>query len=298
MPDQSFDPKKIGFAIITSYPKWYRGKLRSIKHTDKVRGDLALEFVKKASGDGFPMVISDGKSAKTFVRDLQLISGIILLRRKTKGSGEGKRAVINKVANIPGVEVIVLVEPEKITFLTQCLQQSVEPILQNKADIVIPKREDSLFKSTYPRYMYDSEVEGNGIYNEALRANNLLPKELNDMDTFFGPRVFKNTKELVALFKRKYHFSGFSLLEKLYDPDKYSNIQFFPLLNAFKKKLKVVSVEVPFSYPRLQKENEEIGQRELFIAKRNLQRVSILIDLMHFLTFLQKNKNSRVRILQ
>ncbi|HSA84089.1 MAG TPA: hypothetical protein VLF20_04350, partial [Patescibacteria group bacterium] len=72
----------------------------------------------------------------------------------------------------------------------------------------------------------------------------------------------------------------------------------FPLVNAFKKKLRVAIVEVPFSYPRLQKENEEVGQRELFIAKRNLQRVSILIDLMHFLSFLKKNKNSRVRILQ
>lgn len=298
MNESGFDPKKIGFAVITSYPKWYRGKLRSIKHTDKVRGDLALEFAKKVAEQGFSIAVSDGKSAKTFVHDLQNIPGVAVLRRKTKSSGEGKRATIDRVSKIAGVEVIVLCEPEKISFVTNCLEQAVGPILQNKVDIVIPKREDGLFKSTYPRYMYDSEVEGNGIYNEALRANNLLPKELLDMDGFFGPRVFKNTKELVALFKRKYHFSGFSLLEKLYDPDKYSNIQFFPLVNAFKKKLKVMSVEVPFSYPRLQKENEDIGQRELFIAKRNLQRVSILIDLMHFLTFLQRNKNSRVRVLQ
>lgn len=298
MPEQGFDPKKIGIAVITSYPKWYKGKLRSIKHTDKVRGDLALEFVQKAIDQGLPIVISDGRSAKTFVRELQLIPGVMVVRRKTKGSGEGKRVVIDKASKMLGVEVIVLTEPEKVSFITHCLQKSVEPILRGNADIVIPKREDSLFKSTYPRYMYESEVEGNGIYNEAIRANNLLPEELYDMDTFFGPRVFRNNKNMVQLFKRKYHFSGYSLLEKLYDPDKYSNVQYFPLLNAFKKKLKVISVEVPFTYPRLQKENEDVGQRELFIAKRNLQRVSILIDLMHFLSFLKKNKNSRVRVLQ
>lgn len=37
-----FNPTPLAIAATTSYPKWYRGKLRSIKHTDKVRGDLAL----------------------------------------------------------------------------------------------------------------------------------------------------------------------------------------------------------------------------------------------------------------
>jgi hypothetical protein len=297
MPEQHFDPQKIGFAVITSYPKWYRGKLKSIKHTEKVRGDLALEFVEKAALAGYKIVVSDGKSTKTFRHDLDAIPGAIILKRKTKSSGEGKRTALDKLSKIPGVEVIVLSEPEKVSLITNCLEQIVVPILQDKADMVIPKREDGLFKATYPRYMYDSEVEGNSIYNEALRANNLLPEALSDMDSFFGPRVFRNTKELLQLVKRKYHFSGVSFLENLYDPDKYSNVQFFPLINALKKKLRVVSVEVPFRYPHLQKENEEVGQREIFIAKRNLQRVSILIDLMHFLSFLKKNKNSRVRIL-
>lgn len=289
---------KIGFALITSYPKWYRGRLKSIKHTQKVRGDLALEFVEKASLAGYNVVVSDGKSTKTFRRDLEAIPGAIILKRKTKTSGEGKRTAIDRLSKIPGVEVIVLTEPEKVSILTHCLEQITSPILHDKADIVIPKREDGLFKATYPKYMYDSEREGNSIYNEALRANDLLPEELLTMDTFFGPRVFRNNPQIVQIVKRKYHFSGVSLLEKLYDPDIYSNVQFFPILNALKKKLRVVSVEVPFRYPHLQKENEDVGQREEFIAKRNLQRVSILIDLMHFLSFLKKNKNSRVRILQ
>ncbi len=297
MPEFDFDPKNVGFAVITSYPKWYRGKLRSIKHTDKVRGDLALEFVQKVSELGYKIVVSDGKSAKTFRSDLLSIPNIIVLKRKTKSSGEGKRVALDRVSKISGVIVIVLVEPEKVSFVTQCLSKVIEPILKDKAEIVIPKREDSLFKSTYPRYMYDSEVEGNRIYNEALRANGLLPDKLLEIDTFFGPRVFKNDKKIIGIFKNKYHFSGISLLEKLYDPDIYSNVQYFPIINALRKKIRIESVEVPFSYPSLQKENEDIGKREEFIAKRSMQRVSILVDLMHFLSFIKKNKNSHVRVI-
>lgn len=298
MAEQHFDPKKIGFAVITSYPKWYRGKIKSIKHTDKVRGDLALEFVQKATELGYHIVVTDGKSTKTFKKDLQAIPGAIVLSRKSVTSGSAKRAAIDKVATLPGVEVIVLSEPEKLDVVSRCLPDIVLPILENKADIVVPRRNDAMFKATHPRYMYESEIELNGIYNEALRSNNLLPEELYHLDSCFGPRVFKNDKKLVSLFKRRYYFSGTSLLEKLYNPDVYSNVLFFPLINALKEKLRVQIVEVSFSYPPLQKENEEIGQREVFIAKRSLQRVSILTELMHFLSFLQKNKNSRVRVLQ
>jgi len=297
MSDLTFDPQKIAIVAITSYPKWYSGRLRSIKHTDKVRGDLALELAQKATESGYHLVIADGKSTKTFQKELHAISGVILIKRKAASSGEGKRIALERAMKIQGVEVLVLTEPEKVSFVTDGIGQVVLPLLHNKADLVVPKRNDVLFKATYPRYMYISEVEGNGIYNEALRANNLLPKELYDMDSFFGPRALRNEKQLVSLFKRKYLFTGMSILEKLYDPDMYSHVLYFPIVNALKKKLRVMSVEVPFRYPHLQKENEDVGRREEFIAKRSLQRVSILIDLMHFLSFLQKNKNSRFRIL-
>src|SRR6185369_796626 len=278
MPELHFDPKKVAIAAITSYPQWYSGKLRSIKHTDKVRGDLALEMAQKAIELGYFIVIADGKSTKTFRKALQIIPGIIVIKRKTITSGEGKRVAIERAAKITGVEAIVLTEPEKVSFVAECIADSVHPVLSGKADIVVPKRNDALFKATYPRYMYVSEVEGNGIYNEALRA-------------------FKNDKQIVSLFKKKYKFTGISLLEKLYDPDMYSHVLYFPIVNALKKKLRVESREVAFRYPHLQKENEDVGRREEFIAKRSLQRVSILIDLMHFLSFLQKNRNSRIRVL-
>lgn len=292
------DPKKIGIAVITSYPRWYRGKLQSLKHTDKVRGDLALDFARQAYNTGFHIVIADSKSSKTFLRELTAIPLIHLIKRRSSESGKGKRMALDKVSKIPGVEIILLTEPEKISLLTECIRQIAEPLLKDKADIVVPKREEELFRSTYPRYMYESEMEGNKIYHEALSSNNIISQNSTPLDMFFGPKAFKNNKKILTLFKRKYIFSGLSILDKLYDPDNYSSVLFFPIINALKKKLKVANLEVPFRYPRIQKENEDIGARDLFIEKRNAQRMSILIDLMHFLSYLNKKKSSCMKAIK
>ena len=67
------------------------------------------------------------------------------------------------------------------------------------------------------------------------------------------------------------------------DPEELSNASFFPIILALRKKLKVLSVEIPFSYPKLQKENEEIGSREYFVEKRKNQMLGLLLELIYFL---------------
>ena len=62
-----------------------------------------------------------------------------------------------------------------------------------------------------------------------------------------------------------------------------------------KKKFRVESVEFSFRYPALQKDNEETGQKELFIEKRRAQRLSLLVDLMHFLSYFEGKKNSYLK---
>ena len=80
----------------------------------------------------------------------------------------------------------------------------VKTILNNQADIVIPKREENFFKKTYSDYQYQSEIEGNKLYNEILRTNGLF-KDNDDLDLFFGPRVFLNHPKIVSLFTKKFH---------------------------------------------------------------------------------------------
>jgi hypothetical protein len=296
MPQVTIDPKSIAFAIITSYPKWYHGVLRSIKHTDKVRGDLALEFLKKATESQYQVICVDGLSSRSFHKELTIIKNLKVVQRKTPGRGTNKRQAIKFLSQLEGVKAIVLTEAEKMSLLTDCLPQIVAPILSGEATIVIPKRQDSLFKSSYPDYMYNSEVEGNKIYNEALRAHGILGSSVTDLDFFFGPRVFRNDPTTVALFMKRYTLTGETLLRNLFDPEAYSNVLNFPVITALKKNIPVKDVEVPFVYPKIQKENEEIGAREMFILKRNEQRVNFLIDLLHFLSYLDRKKSTRLKL--
>lgn len=279
-------------------PKWYSGKLKSIKHTQKIRGDLILYSIKYALGVGYKVVIVDGGSAKTFVSELKKLSGLKLFQSKVHKRSPNRRKVLFEATRIPDVRVIVMTEIEKVSFITDCIPQSVEPILSSAADIVIPKRENSLFQKHYPKYMYESEVEGNLLYNETLKAHGLIPAHHEGFDEFFGARVFKNDRVMLKKLFSKYESHPFNtvLVSKLFDLEEYSDGQFFPIVKALFFGYRVQSVTVPFIYPEKQKENEENGVREYFILKRRFQKLTILVELMHFLGYLEHKKTRKIRV--
>ncbi len=91
-----------------------------------------------------------------------------LVKRKTTKRSPSKRLAFKIASKIAGIKIIVYTDPEKISFITHCLPQVVNPLLEDKADIVIPSRNPALFKSTYSAQQYGSEMEGNKLYNEQL----------------------------------------------------------------------------------------------------------------------------------
>lgn len=289
--NNNINAAEIAIALSTYYPKWYRGRLKSLKHTDKIRGDLALELLRKAVNFKYQTVVVDVTSSKSFRKELVSIESINLVKRNSPIKRSPSRRLAFKIASkLGGVKVIIYTDPEKVSLAEKSILDIAEPILENKADIVIPKREPNLFKETYPDYQYSSEIEANRLYNELLRTNGLLPTNIPDLDLFFGPKAFKNDPKVLNLFLRKSDFPINKRYSKdlHFDPEDFSNIIFFPIVLALKKKLRVQSVEVKFAYPVLQKKNEESTLRELFIEKRRVQRLSALIELMHFIQFLQK----------
>jgi len=278
-------------------PKWYSGRLKSIKHTDKVRGDLILYSVRFATGVGYRVVLVDGGSAKTFLSELKKISGVTLFKAKIHKRSPNRRKAIFEASKIDGVKAIAMTEIEKVSFITDCLPQSVEPILSDEADIVVPKRENALFQKSYPKYMYESEVEGNLLYNESLKAHGLISSQHEGFDEFFGARVFKNDRVMLKKIFSKYEAHPFNaiLAHRLFDLEEYSNGQFFPIVKALFLGYKVKSVTVPFLYPEKQKENEEVGEREQFILKRRYQRLTIIVELMHFLGYLDRKRTRKIK---
>ncbi|MBI2430660.1 MAG: hypothetical protein HYV39_01445 [Candidatus Levybacteria bacterium] len=280
----------VAIATNTYYPKWYRGSLRSINHTDKVRGDLAINFFREAQKRGYLVIVVDGKSGKTFQKEIKNIENIIFVSRQNPKRSPAKRQAIKIAAKQDGVKVIVLTEPEKVSLVTDCIPVLVKPILEEKADIVVPKRNNELFASTHPSYMYESEVEGNKIYNEILRIHGLRSSHEDDLDMFFGPKVFRNDKKIISLFIKKYSLSSLqsSFTKEFFDVEDYSNVLYFSIVLGLKKHFRIESITVPFVYPKIQKENEEKEKLALFLEKRKSQRLSILVELLHFVNYLQK----------
>ncbi len=290
-------PSQIAIVGITYEKKWYSGPLKSIKHTDKVRGDLILYALRYATGVGYKVVVVDGGSAKTLVSAIKKIQGVKLFQSKKPKRSPNRRKAIFEASQIEDVRAIVMTELEKVSVITDCIEMIVDPIINGDADLVIPKRDDLLFKKTVPSYMYESESEGNLLYCEALRANSLLSPNSPDLDVFFGVRVFRNDKKLLKSLLSHYESNPFnSLLEhRLFDFEEYSNGQFFPVVKALQKKKKVISVTIPFTYPATQMENELKGQRDFFILKRRYQRLTILIELMHFLGYINHEVTRKIK---
>jgi hypothetical protein len=109
---------------------------------------------------------------------------------------------------------------------------------------------------------------------------------------FFGPRVFKVTPKVLHLFHQRFRFQvgPHVLHEEYFNPEELSDYLFFPIVVALKRKLRVASVEIPFRYPILQKQNEETGNKSFFQEKRKMQRLSLLVELMHFINYLERKK--------
>ncbi len=60
LKEREISPSSIAVATSTLYKNWYDGPLQSTDDTDKIRGDLALETIKKAKAKGFQVVVVDG----------------------------------------------------------------------------------------------------------------------------------------------------------------------------------------------------------------------------------------------
>jgi len=280
--------KRIAIVVITYYPDWYQGKLRSIKQTDKIRGDLAIDFLKKTSQLGYNVIVGDGKSSKSFLKVISQMPNLVIFKSRSSKRFGRKKQIIKHASKLPKVQVIIMTEPEKISIIDN-ISALTEPILNGQADIVIPKRENSFFEKTYPKYQYQSEIEGNKLYNEILRTNGFL-KDNKDLDLFFGPRVFLNQSNIVSLFIKRFKLkiNKEAFLDYYFDIEDYSANLFFAIILALKKKFRIKSVEIPFSYPKIQKENEENGSRKTFEEKRKFQKLTILIELLYFIAHLRK----------
>lgn len=292
------DPASIAIATNTLYPSWYEGSLKRIEDTDKVRGDLALRFFKTSCDLGYKTVVVDGNSSSAFLFALSSIKDLKIISRGKIKRSPARREAIEICSRLSGVRAIVLTEPEKTSFLTDCLSAAVKPVLERETDIVLPKRDSGLFVASYPNFQYESELEANILFEELLRSHGLFPSGEKDLDMIFGPRVFRNDQKIVDCFMQKFSFKNtyLAVVDEYFDPEQIPATLFFPIVFAQKKNLRIKTVTVPFRYPVLQKKNEEAMKIALFLKKRRDQYIGTTVSLMHLIGFLEGYSGSRIKI--
>lgn len=291
-----FNPKSIAIVTGTLYPTWYRGAPKKPLTTDKVRGDIALQSAKSAREQDFNFIAIDGGSSEAFVNALRETDIVIDFQKEKGGQGPARREGLEKAEGLGGVKVICLTEPEKEPIIPDCVRIASLPILRGEADIVMPKRDPASFL-TYPKIQAEQEQRSNDLYNRLLRSRGLLKASDPDLDFWFGVRILANRPEITEIFKKVYQFDkNEGMLHKKINVEMYSNVLFFPIVEALYRSLRVASVPVSYTHPFIQTGFEE-GKWE-FDSKRLVQRRTIVTELIHFIRRLESSPKSRLSIKQ
>lgn len=271
-------------STISYYPKWYKGELKNLKDTQKIRGDLALKLFHQVNKADYQLVLVDGGSAADFIQELSQFKSLKLIQHKHPKRSPLRRQAIKAAAKLSKVRVIVMTEPEKVDLI-KSIPKIVEPILESKAEIVVPIRENKLFKSSFPKFQYQSEIKGNQDYNKLLRNKKILKSFHPDFDWFFGPKALVNQSQTLKLFLERFESQNSHLPKKyrLFDAEDFSNTVYLPVVRALKQGVAVESIEISFTYPLLQQKNEISTSKTEFKVKRTAQRLILLSDLRQFL---------------
>lgn len=264
----------------TFYPNWYEGNVRDPIHdVDKVRGDLALETLECAKNAGYQIVVIDGGSSSAFLAAMDVRS-IPHVSQEKKGMSPGRQEGFRKASVLESADVIVWVEPEKVSFVRDCLIQTVLPILQDEADIVVPARDHEAWM-TYSDHQRRSEKQANQHWNTVLHTG-LDSSNVPQYDAFFGPRVFRNTPAVLSHFLRETDLADTRRMndrfESVIDPKRYSDATFFPIATGLQENLRVKSVTVPYRHPQEQVRTEV--DSPVFAQKRLNQRRGIVGELV------------------
>lgn len=281
--------KYVSLATATFYPSW------PIDEVDKVRGNLAIETISEIKRRGFSLFISDGGSSDRFLSKISG-SGCNVYKQKDHGLSAGRRQALTQASLKKNTQAIGLFELEKVSFIKDCFIQSVQPILENKADLVVPKRDEKSFLS-YPYYQSSSEKLLNSylisITIDALKKNGKpIPPKISDIDFLFGPKVILNKPHILDLFMDKY--TGINLSdEKKFQCEIWANGLFFPLIVALYKGLRIISIPVSYVHPTSQTLLE--SNHPLFIRKRQYQFKTLLAAIRELILLLENNPKSHIK---
>ncbi|KAL9191591.1 hypothetical protein ACHAXT_001297 [Thalassiosira profunda] len=232
-----------------------------------VRFGIALELCRLARQYKVHLIVVDDSPQHDAVREQFQEAGTA---EYVRGKGGALRQAIERAAAMvredgrlnPRRAVICFTEPEKVDLINH-IHRIAAPILDGSTDVVIPRRNDALFKRTYPIEQYHSESFGNLHFDllakqfEGFRAEGAAT-----LDWLFGPFALK-----ASLAEHWLDYEGTSW-----------DAQIVPYVRGVRQeKWRIRSVEVAFEHPRAMKEQEEGYPAWM---KKRLHQLNLLFDLL------------------
>ena len=248
-----------------------------------IRFHLALDLCKLATRHKIHLIVVDGSPDHVTVRDKFLCEsdGYVHVfeqnREQYSGKGGSIRQAISKgtewivesnshkagvdESSLLNESIICFTEPEKVDLMNH-VEAVVRPILRGEADVVVPTRNDELFRRTYPIEQYHSESFGNLHFNLLAKKFQGFQAGGGDLDWLFGPFAFK-----AALASSWLSYSGNSW-----------DAQMVPYVRGVRKlDWKISSVTINFSLREEMKRQEEGDP--VWTTKR-LHQLDLLFDLL------------------
>jgi len=192
---------------------------------DIIRIELAKQTIRQAT-ENHPVIVVDNNSPEEFLREIDRYGANIYTQIKP-GMGNSRRQAI-QAAFYLGTEIIAWTEPEKVDYI-RFIQSTAEPILEGRADIIIPRRKSL---ESYPLFQQLTEEVGNVVWERLTKT---------DLDMWFGPRTWR--RELTNYFLD-------------YEGDSWDSI-FIPVMNAIIDRKNVSEVTVNYKHPPEQRDIED-----------------------------------------
>ncbi len=276
------DPKSVAVATITSYPGW-KGDVY-LKTSNEIRGNEALKAIGEATSKGYLVTTVDRDSSEIWLNQARLLGANIFRQQYLTSSG-ARRQVFKEVSLLNGIKIICWTEPEKASF-TSVFHEALLPIARMEADIVVPKRDEEALK-TYPDYQVAIENRANKLWNSILRKHNLLSKNDEELDVWFGPKIFRNDPKILSLFMATYDLENANTAyHKDVDPESWANTVTTPIIAALYEGLIVKSVTIHYTHPEEQTKLEQI-EKTTFEKKRLLQFKSIVSSTINYIRYIE-----------
>lgn len=279
------DYQKVTVVTTTLYPNWYPGEIPGSVRAEKVRGDLAINMLKEAKIRKYQIVVVDGGSSQFFLKEMSSL-GISIFPQKEKSMSGSRRQAIGIASQLIDTEIICWVEPEKVSVINGCLPKALLPILNNEVDYIILARDEKSYK-TYPDYQVKYEKRANRLFTGFLKEKRIIPQSSAILDVWFGPRIFRNKKEIIDLYLSQYLKNK----EKNQDPELWFNTQILPVIKAFQKGMRVKQITVPYRHSRTQTKAELTDSQ--FIKKRQNQFRNLIANTKYYLSDIQVVKNNQ-----